>query len=328
MPWNIIGHRWAVELLKTHIVKGEVRHAYLITGPSGVGRRTLALRMAQALNCTVPPSPGIACLECSQCKRIERMQHADLDIIEAARGGGIIKVDQIRELQHRLSLSPYEANYRIAVLQRFEEANESASNALLKTLEEPAPKVVVILTAESVEALLPTITSRCEVIRLRPVPIDVMQNGLQTKLGISEEEASVLAHLSGGCPGYAIRLHNQPERLELRRMWLDEHYILLSSGTLRRFAFAYTISNDRENLRDFLLVLMSIWRDILHRTAGAETPLFNPDRSVEIEQLASTLNVETAHNVIEEIEHTVNLLDRNVNSRLAVEVLLMNLPNT
>lgn len=326
MSWRIIGHQWAVDLLKAHVIKGEVRHAYLFTGPQGVGRRTLALRMAQVLNCIAPLSPGEACLECNQCTRIEHMRHPDVEVIVAEREGGIIKVDQVRELQHRLSLAPYESNYRIAILQRFEEANESASNALLKTLEEPNPQVVLMLTSESVERLLATISSRCEVIRLRPVPIDEINGNLQARLNISEDRASLLAHLSGGCPGYAIRLHERPEQLERRNKWLNEHYELLSSGRLTRFAYAYAISNDRENLRDLLHVLLSVWRDILHRAAGAKTPLFNPDRGFEIDQLASSLGLETARQVVSEIERTIGLLERNVNSRLAAEVLLMNIP--
>jgi DNA polymerase-3 subunit delta' len=254
------------------------------------------------------------------------MQHPDVEVIKAEREGGIIKVDQIRELRHRLSLAPYESNYRIAILQRFEEANESASNALLKTLEEPAPQVVLMLTSESVERLLATISSRCEVIRLKPVPIDVIKESLQARLGVSDDHAGLLAHLSGGRPGYAIRLHENPEQLERRNMWLNEHYELLSSGRLTRFAYAYAISNDREKLRDLLHVLLSVWRDILHRAAGAKTPLFNPDRAIEIDQLASSLGLETACRVVAEIERTIILLERNVNSRLAVEVLLMNIP--
>lgn len=326
MSWKIIGHQWAVDLLKAHVIKGDVRHAYLLTGPQGVGRRTLALRMAQVLNCAAPLSPGEACLECNPCTRIEHMQYPDVEVITAEREGGIIKVDQVRELQHRLSLAPYESNYRIAILQRFEEANESAANALLKTLEEPASQVVLMLTSESVERLLATISSRCEVIRLRPVPLEVIKGSLQTRLGVSEDRADLLAHLSGGRPGYAIRLHEDPEQLENRKKWLDEHYELLSSGRLTRFAYAYAISNSKENIRDFLNILLSLWRDVLHRAAGAKTPLLNPDRAIEIDRLASSLGLETARRVVAEIERTIGLLERNVNSRLVAEVLLMDFP--
>ncbi len=137
MDWGILGHDWAVELLQGHITQGLTRQAYLITGPRGVGRRTLALRFAQALNCTQPIALGIPCRKCRACTQIERMLHPDLAVVQAEQVGGSLKVDQIRELQRSLSLAPYEARYRIAVLLRFEEANPNAANALLKTLEEP-----------------------------------------------------------------------------------------------------------------------------------------------------------------------------------------------
>jgi DNA polymerase-3 subunit delta' len=326
MSWDILGHTWAVELLKAHIIQGKIRHAYLFTGPQGVGRRTLALRLAQAINCITPPSPGEACLVCSACTRIGRSQHPDLDIIEAEREGGVIKVEQIRELQHRLSLAPYEARYRVALLRRFEEANNFTANALLKTLEEPAQQVVLMLTAESAEMVLPTITSRCEVIRLRPVPVDILQVDLQRVLEISEEQAGVLAHLSGGCPGNAKRLYEQPDRLEKRRTWLEDHRDLLSARLLKRFAYAYTISNDRENLRDYLHILLSMWRDILMIESGVRTHLYNPDRQDEIEQIASSLDIKCTRGVVSGIERTLRMLEHNVNPRLAVEILLMDLP--
>src|SRR5512146_42884 len=129
MNWNMLGSEWAIQLLKSHVANQQLRHAYLITGPQGVGRRTLALRLAQAVNCRQPVSPGEPCGICSNCKRLEAMQHPDLTVVQADQEGGTLKVDQVRELQHSLALSPYEANYRIALLLRFEEAHPSAENA-------------------------------------------------------------------------------------------------------------------------------------------------------------------------------------------------------
>jgi len=157
MNWEMLGHEWAVSLLSEQVGRGEARQAYLFTGPRGIGRRTLALRLAQALNCTQPPAPGEACRACRTCLQIEQAGHPDLAIVQSEVEGGTLKVDQIRDLQRSLALHPYDARFRVAVLLRFEEANPSAMNALLKTLEEPAPQVVIILTAESSERLLPTI---------------------------------------------------------------------------------------------------------------------------------------------------------------------------
>ena len=182
MDSAIHGHEWAETLLQHQIASGQVRHAYLFTGPDGVGRRSLALRFAQAVNCTNPPAPGKACGACRTCTHTERMQQVDLSIIQSETPGAMIKVDQIRTLQHSLSLSPYEARYRIALLLDFEAANANAQNALLKTLEEAPDKVILVITASSAEELLPTIVSRCEQLRLRPLPVEKLAEILISEL--------------------------------------------------------------------------------------------------------------------------------------------------
>ena len=326
MEWDIIGHEWAVKLLAEHGAQGRVRHAYLITGPQGVGRRTLALRLAQSLNCPQPQGAGQPCRTCRTCGQIERMQYPDLTIVQAEQRGGTLKVDQIRELQRSLALAPYEARYRVAVLLHFEEANPSAANALLKTLEEPAPQVVLILTADSAESLLPTIVSRCEVLRLRPLPLEQVSQWLESRWGLPIEQARLLAHISTGRPGYALRLHQEPERLEQRRVWLDEHYRLLAASRVKRFAFAESISKNKENLREALTVWLMYWRDVLLRAAGSSSPLANLDREEEIENLAARCGLEPAHCTVAAIERTLRLLERNANTRLASEVLMLDLP--
>jgi DNA polymerase-3 subunit delta' len=235
MNWQLIGHEWAVRILQQHAAQGTMRHAYLITGPESVGRRTLALRFAQTLNCHERSERGEPCLSCSTCEKIGGMQHPDLSVVQADTSGGVIKVDQIRELQRGLSLTPYDAEFRVALLLQFEQANQFAANALLKTLEEPPPQVVMLITAESAEKLLPTIVSRCELIRLRPQPIGVIEKGLQSMFQLPPDEANLLAHLSGGRPGYAVQLHEDPTMMSTRSDWLDELQSLLSANRVDRF---------------------------------------------------------------------------------------------
>lgn len=326
MSWDLLGHEWAANLLRDHIAQGRLRQAYLITGPQGSGRRTLALRLIQAINCQQPPAPGESCRECRACRQIERMQHPDLTVVQAEQVGGTLKVDQVRELQRGLSLAPYEARYRAALLLRFEEAHLSASNALLKTLEEPPSQVVLILTASSAENLLPTIVSRCEVLRLRPLPIELVSAGLVERWGLPDEEARLLAHLSGGRPGAALRLHTEPERLEHRQTWLDQHHSLLESDRVDRFAFAEALSKDKDSLRQACEIWLSLWRDVLLTAAGSSAPLGNPDRNEEIAGLAQRFGLNTARCTVEGIERTLDLLDKNINVRLACEVLMLDLP--
>jgi len=330
----MLGHEWAVSLLRSHLVHDSPRHAYLITGATGIGRRTLALRFAQALNCPSPIAPGEACLQCRTCQQIERMQHPDLAVVQAEWRGGTLKVEQVRDLQHTLALTPYEARYRVALLLRFEEAHPSAANALLKTLEEPAPQVILLLTAESAESLLPTIVSRCEVLRLRQLPLQTVQDGLSKQWGLKDEDARLLAHLSGGRPGYALQLHKEPERLEKRQEWLEQQQTLLSSNRVERFAFAEVKADFKDKddkitrlaeLREMLLTWRSFWRDVLLCASGASVPLANLDRTEEIQKLAGKLDMNSIHAMVSNLERTLAQLDKNVNARLALEVLLLDM---
>ncbi len=326
-PWNMLGHDWAVDLLRGHLANGRVRHAYLITGPQGVGRRTLALRFAQAVNCPHPPEPGVPCGTCRSCHLIDTMQHPDLTITQAEQVGGRLKVDQIRQLQHSLALSPYEATYRLALILRFEEANPNAANALLKTLEEPAERVILLLTALDPESLLPTIVSRCELIRLRPLPLETTSQGLQTCFNIPAEEANVLAHISGGRPGYALRLHQNPETVHNRQTWLTELRNLLTANRVERFAYAESLARDKEQLDVLLQVWMSFWRDVMLCAAGSSAPLINLEWKTEIETLAQRVGLEQAKNAVKLMERTQKRLQQNVNTRLAAEVMMLDLPH-
>jgi DNA polymerase III subunit delta' len=326
MSWDLLGHQWAVGMLREHVARHNLRHAYLITGPQGVGRRTLALRLSQAVNCLQPPTPGEPCGACRACALIWRMAHPDLAVVQAAQLGGTIKVDQIRELQRSLSLAPYEAQYRVAVLLRFEEAHISAQNAFLKTLEEPPPRVILLVTAESPERLLPTVVSRCEVIRLRPLPVDEVCQGLQERWGLPQDHALLLAHLSGGRPGYALGLHQYPEMLDARHLRLEDHLRLLASSRAQRFKYTEKLAKDKEGLLDTLQTWASLWRDVLMCAAGSAAPLVNLDRAEDITRLAGRFGLRKANEVLLAIQHTSELLEHNVNPRLATETLMLDLP--
>jgi DNA polymerase-3 subunit delta' len=326
MKWGLIGHEWAVNLLSEHVASGRERHAYLITGPSGVGRRTLALRFTQSLNCPKLLSAGQPCQTCKTCKHIEQMSHPDLVMVMAAHEGEVLKIDQIRALQHTLSLAPYESRYRVALLLRFEEAHISAANSMLKTLEEPPEHVVVILTANSAENLLPTIVSRCEIIRLRTLSTDETARGLQALKGIPQEVSERLAHISDGRPGYAIRLFEQPKLLAQRQSCIEEMLNILRAPRRERFAFARVLVDDKDKLRDALQVWLTLWRDVLICTGGLNRSITNMDYSRQIENLVAVTDLEKAKFQVNAIERTIEHLDRNVNARQAIEVLLMDFP--
>lgn len=324
--WNLLGHEWAVDMLKQHITRESIRHAYLFCGPPGLGRRTLALRLAQALNCTQPPAPGQPCGVCRDCRQIEAMQHPDLTVVQAETEGGTLKVDQVREVRRSLVLKPYQSKYRVALFLRFQEASEGAANALLKTLEEAPSHAILILTADNPEQLLPTITSRCEVLRLRPLPLETIEAHLQSH-GAAAEQAHLIAHVSGGRPGYALRLLDDPSALEFRAERLADLEQLLSSTRVQKFNYAEKMAKDKDSMRQTLLVWLSFWRDVLLRVSGAATPISNIDKDESIASLAGHLSLGQAHSVVRNMEAGLERLERNVNVRLLAEVLLLDLPS-
>src|SRR6185436_9701255 len=193
--WNIIGHTWAVDFLRRSIAGGHVGHAYLLSGPAGVGKSLLALRLAQALNCERgDPDP---CLACRACKRIERGNHPDVRVAgmasqaaalkpdEAARQKDL-KIDTVRDWQSDINLRPYEGRRRVFVLHDAEKLTDAAANAMLKTLEEPPPYATIVLVANTAGDLLPTIVSRCQPIKLRPAPRATVAAALRERFNLAQ----------------------------------------------------------------------------------------------------------------------------------------------
>jgi DNA polymerase-3 subunit delta' len=323
--WEIFGHDWAVELLQKQVANASLRHAYLLSGPAGVGRRTLAIRLAQALNCPTPAGPGTACRTCRTCKQIEAGQHPDLLVIKKLADKKDIIIDQMREVSKFLSLKPYVAPYRVVLITNFEDANQNAQNALLKTLEEAPAFGILLLTVENSEQLLPTIVSRCEILRLRPLQAEAVADflGLQA---VEAEKARLLAHLADGRPGYALRLSRDEKMLAFRSEKLDDLSKLLAFRLHERMHYAEKMAKEKDFFRQTLLLWLSFWRDVLLRTAGASAALTNIDYAEEIERLTYALDRSQVRVITVDLEKAIDQLDRNVNPRLLAEVTLMDWP--
>ena len=332
--WRTIGHDKAVGILQRSLEEGRVSHAYLMTGPRQVGKGTLALEMAQALNCTAVEKP---CGDCRQCSRIARGLHADVKIVgvESAgagegRGRFSISIDQVRGVQREASLKPFEGSYRVFIFDGVEQLSEEAANSLLKTLEEPPAQVVLVLLASDASALLPTMVSRCQTLELRPVPASVICEFLQERNGADAASAVEVARLSEGRPGWAIEAVSGEEVLHKLDSGLATIEGLVRSGMEERFAYAADLASsmwrNREEGRQGLALWLAWWRDVLLVKEGAPGLAVYGSRLETLKSVAASLSSAQVAQALEDIQETMSHLERNVNPRLALEDLMLSLP--
>jgi DNA polymerase-3 subunit delta' len=237
-----------------------------------------------------------------------------------------LKIGQVRELQRQLALSPQEGHWRVAVLCDFERATVEASNALLKTLEEPPSQVVLVLTATEADVLLPTIVSRCQVLSLRPLSTSVVSEALRSRWGADSQQAELLAHLSGNRLGWAVRALEDEALLAQRNEHLDNLASLMSKGRVERLAYAAQLSRHPALVREILTWWLGWWRDVLLLASGSQVSVSNLDWERVLRQQAQQVTVSQAQRVVAQMRSTITNLDRNVNLRLALEVLLLSLP--
>jgi DNA polymerase-3 subunit delta' len=327
----MIGHQWAVDMLRAHIVQGELRHAYLFTGPDSIGKRTLAMQFAQAINCGSYLEKGEMCGKCRACQYTAPLTYPDLHWVASEREGDVLKVEQVRQLQRQLALTPYEGHYRVAVLPRFHEASESAANALLKTLEEPPSQVMLLLTAHSRESLLPTIVSRCEVLDLRPVAVQDLEDALMGR-GAGADEAHLLAALAGGRPGWALTMLSDPSALEHRQQLIEELGELLSGPRVARFDYSAQLARAKStdaSRRQTVLALetwLGMWRDALVQALGEKEMIRNIDQAEILSRLASEVSPDTLLHAARATEQALESIERYANVQLTLEALMLDYP--
>ncbi len=329
---KIIGHGWAVDVLQSAMKHDRVGHAYLITGPAQIGKGTLARTFAQALNCTAELPDQRPCGRCRPCKLIAANRHPDIKVVSgeaSGRGNVTLKIDQIRELQAELNLTAAEARVKAAIIEGFETANQSAANAFLKTLEEPPGNTVLILTATTAETLLPTITSRCRTVGLRPLPTKLVQAALVDRWDVEPGLARTLAHLADGRIGRALTLAQQPDLLAERHAQLDLLYEAFQHSRVKRFAAAERLALEAEALPDLLQIWLGFWRDmILVATAGeAGEAVSNVDRIERLKRYARTWSSEDILACLRRTQEALWQLERNANTRLVMENLLLGYPS-
>jgi len=319
--WQTIGHDWAVGLLERAVNGQRIAHAYLFTGPKRVGKTHLAQRMAAMLNCTgeVPP-----CGTCSSCLKTARDVHPDISVVRP--DGDRIKISQIRDVQHSLALSPYEGRWRVVIISEFEKATAQAANALLKTLEEPPSRVVLILTATDASLLLPTVVSRCQVLALRAVSSRQIERALRDQWGLEENRATLIARLSSGRPGWAIDAATNPDGLQARNHAFGALIDILARGRAQRIMTAQDLAQ-RDDMPQLLSLWQTWWRDVALLCSNNEDLVCNLDYQQALWHQATATELRSAHHALQGIQAAQQRLEQNVNPRLVLEVLLLDWPH-
>ena len=262
MRIELVGQGDKMEHLMRSVQAGRIVHALLFTGPRGSGKKTAANLFAQAIFCTGADWP---CGVCPACKRVQAGVHPDLHRVVPEKNA--IRVDAIRELIDALSMRPYEGGYHVAIIEQADRMNPSAQNALLKTLESPVGDVMFFLISDTPGALLPTVVSRCQEIRMRPLNVEDCARALVSR-GIPGTRAKMLSGLAQGSVGRALELNEDGEFFSLRDRTLSALGKLRDAASV---AGAAAEISDLKGGEETVLEILELWaRDLMAIQNGAE----------------------------------------------------------
>ncbi len=319
---EILGHERQITFLSSAARRGMVHHAYLFAGRPGIGRRTVALTFARALNCE--RQNGDACDVCASCRKILAGTHPDVQIVGEDRSKPQIVIDDIREKIIRfVSFKVFEGRMRVILLLDAERMNNNTANALLKTLEEPPGQTVFLLTTANLNALLPTIRSRCQKVRFSPIDESRIADHLEQHHQMPPEQARLLARLSEGSIGRALGL--TPEQLTTRDTFLGAVLQLGTGPAHDPVTVAEQLAGDKNILTSQLTLLESFLRDAAVLQLAPTAPLRNPDQADVLEKFAARLTVTAIHRLLGLVRDIRGAARLNINPQVALERLFLEL---
>lgn len=319
---EIIGHEGPIGLLRSALTRGRLAHAYLFYGEEGIGKRLTAQALARATNCETMADD--ACGACASCRWAAAATHPDIRELRAAGKGRVIRIESVRELANALALTPAVGRLKVAIIDNAERLNLEASNALLKTLEEPPDHSLILLVSSRPGHLLPTLLSRCIRIRFAPLAPESVCRIVMRERKITPSEAERITALAMGRLPDALQ--EDPEAMaERTAAWINDLGAESISDPMRLLSAAERNGSDAATAESFLLRLTSWLRDAVVVAQDAALRLDHASSRKELIAWAAAYKPAGLLELYRRASRALTLLERNVNPRLLVEDLFFRL---
>ncbi|HET9660628.1 MAG TPA: hypothetical protein VFP05_09895 [Thermomicrobiales bacterium] len=336
--WRFCGNRQSVEKLRSAVQRRAPRHAFLLSGIPSIGKRTLAARFAQALLCEQPVE-GNPCFECGGCRRVLRGSHPDIMLVsleeqnrlagERGSKAASLTIETARSISAQAPLRPMNGDWRFVIVDDAELLLPDAQEALLKTIEEPPPFLVLLLIASDRQAILPTIQSRCESFDLGAVALSEIEAFLR-ETGVETEIAAAAAAFSNGAPGWAIRAAADTLLIEESASVVEQAASWIDSTDFERVATALALSDAIPKQRTETVAVVEatagLWRDSLLVRSGNSDRIVYRAHSDLIVRLAGSCELSELLTALSSVWTCLEDVRINVRPRLALESMVLSWP--
>ncbi len=318
---DIAGNKRVVEYFQRALTRDQLGHAYLFSGPEGVGKSTLAKVLCKMLLCRNPGADG-PCENCVSCHKVDSGNHPDFHFFSA--DGLYFKIDLIRQIIHQASLKPVESTWKTFLLEDVDYMRDEAANAFLKVLEEPPGQTIFFLISRRSEVLLPTIRSRCQTFEFQPLQPEEIKKWLMENQKAAEEEATYLSLSTHGSLGKALDVN--PEQYQEMR---DKVLVTLETAILPKSYYTLVdairaITVDRTEMAERLLILEELARDLILLKSSSTARLVHEDAKKRIVPLTEYLD----HPLLDEfydnlLQAREGILKINANISLSLQSLFL-----
>lgn len=319
---EIVGQDEIKEHLQSAISTGKISHAYILDGEKGIGKKLMANTFAKTIQCE---KKGVTpCEVCVSCRTFDTLNHPDTLYVKPSKKTGIGVSDIREQINGDIHIKPYHYPYKIYIIDEADSMTEQAQNALLKTIEEPPAYAIILLLSNNVNRFLPTILSRCVVLKLKPISDDKMMTHLLKVQDISDDQAKLIASFSQGNLGRGMELISSTAFLEMRDNMISIVSQMINSDDYGLIELSEKFDDYKDQIDDFLDLMMTWFRDLLLvKKLESDDLLINRDKYKTLLKQGQVLSYNKISDMIQKINNAKNLLRYNSNYRLVIEMMLL-----